>query len=121
MHATRAPRLEVFGREGTLVMHYNTNETGPAPPLELYRAATPGPGGRPGGWDPLDLRHLDAAQAHVDRARRAVLLEHLADCLAAGRQPELSLARARHTLEIMLKAMESARTGQAAELETTFD
>jgi predicted dehydrogenase len=120
VHATRAPRLEVFGREGTLVMHYNTNETGPAPPLELYRAATPGPGGRSGGWDSLDLGHLDAAQEHVDRVRRAVLIEHLADCLAGGRQPELSLARARHTLEIMLKAMESARTGQALELETTF-
>jgi predicted dehydrogenase len=120
MHATRAPRMEVFGREGTLVMHYNTNETGPAPPLELYRAGTPGPGGRPGGWDPLDLGHLGARQEHVDRVRRALLIEHLADCLRDGREPELGLARARHTLEIMLKAMESARTGEAVELETTF-
>lgn len=120
MHATRAPRLEVFGRAGTLVMHYNTNETGPAPPLELYQAATPGPGGRPGGWAPLDLGHLAEAQRHADLVRRAVLIEHLADCLRAGRPPELGVDRARHTLEIMLRAMESARTGEAVELETTF-
>ena len=120
MHATRAPRMEVFGREGTLVMHYNTNETGPHPPLELYQAATPGPAGRPGGWAELDLSHLDRAQQHVGRVRRALLIEHLADCLREGREPELSLDRARHVLEIMIKAMESARTGQAVGLETTF-
>ena len=120
MHATRAPRLEVFGREGTLVMHYNTNETGPHPPLELYQAATPGPAGRPGGWTPLELSHLDERQRHVDQVRRALLVEHLADCIRFERGPELSLDRARHTLEIMLKAMESARTGEAVDLETTF-
>jgi hypothetical protein len=49
-----------------------------------------------------------------------VLIEHLADCLREGRQPELSLAHARHALEIMLKAMESARTGTALDLGTTF-
>jgi predicted dehydrogenase len=120
MHATRAPRLEVFGREGTLVMHYNTNETGPHPPLELYRAATPGPAGRPGGWTPLELSHLDERQRHVDQVRRALLIEHLADCLHFERGNELGLDRARHSLEIMLKAMESARTGEAVDLETTF-
>jgi predicted dehydrogenase len=120
MHATRAPRLEVFGREGTLVMHYNTNETGPNPPLELYQAATPGPEGRPGGWAELDLSYLDRRQEHVGRVRRALLIEHLADCLREGREPELSLARARHVLEIMIKARESARTGEAVELETSF-
>jgi predicted dehydrogenase len=120
MHATRAPRLEVFGREGTLVMHYNTNETGPNPPVELYQAATPGPEGRRGGWAELDLSHLDRGQQHVGRVRRAVLIEHLADCLREGREPELSLARARHVLEIMIKAMDSARTGEAVELETSF-
>jgi predicted dehydrogenase len=113
MHATRAPRMELFGRSGTLVMHYNINETGPFPPLELYRAPA-------SGWADLDLGHLDEAQRHVDLVRRAVLVEHLADCLREGRQPELSLAHARHALEIMLKAMESARTGEALDLETTF-
>ena len=120
MHATRAPRMELFGREGTLVMHYNISESGPNPPLELYRAATPGPSGRAGGWASLDLSHLEPAQRHVDLVRRAVLVEHLADCLREGRQPELSLAHARHALEIMLKAIESARTGAALDLETTF-
>jgi len=120
MHATRAPRLEVFGREGTLVMHYNTNETGPNPPVELYQAATPGPHGRRGGWAELDLGHLDRGQQHVDRVRRALLIEHLADCVREGREPELGLARARHVLEIMIKAMESARTGAAVDLDTSF-
>jgi hypothetical protein len=48
------------------------------------------------------------------------VIEHLADCLREGRGPELSLTRARHVLEIMIKAMESARTGAAVELETSF-
>ena len=68
----------------------------------------------------LELSHLDERQRHVDQVRRALLVEHLADCLHFERGPELSLDRARHTLEIMLKAMESARTGEAAELETSF-
>ncbi len=117
-HATRAPRMELFGREGTLVMHYNINESGPHPPLELYRAGTAGPHGRAGGWTGLAVPA--PTQRHFDLVRRAVLVEHLADCLREGRQPELSLAHARHALEIMLKAMESARTGAALDLETTF-
>jgi predicted dehydrogenase len=120
MHATRAPRMEIFGREGTLVLHYNINETGTAPPLELYQAATSGPSGRAGGWARLDLSHLNERQRHVDLVRRAVLVGHLADCLRDGVQPELSLAHARHVLEIMLKAGESARTGLTLDLETGF-
>jgi predicted dehydrogenase len=120
MHATRAPRMEVFGREGTLVLHYNINETGTAPPLELYQAATSGPEGRAGGWARLDLSHLTGRQRQVDLLRRAVLVEHLADCLRDGVQPELSVAHARHVLEIMLKAGESARAGTTVDLETSF-
>jgi predicted dehydrogenase len=117
MPATRAPRMELFGSEGTLVMHYNINESGPEPPLELYRAPARG---RSGGWAELDLSHLRHRQQHVDAVRRAILLEHLADCLREERPPELSLDHARHALEIMLKARESARTGAALDLETSF-
>ena len=68
-----------------------------------------------------NLAHLEAAQRHVDLARRALLLEHLADCLQTGRAPDLSLERARHELEIMLGAMSSARSGEAVRIESTFD
>jgi hypothetical protein len=74
----------------------------------------------PPRWRGICFAHLEPAQHHVDLVRRAVLVEHLADCLREGREPELSLAYARHALEILLKAMESARTGEALDLETTF-
>jgi predicted dehydrogenase len=118
VHATRAPRMEIFGRGGTLVMHYNTIESGPNPHIECYE--TGAAGGR-GGWVVPNLAHLQPAQRHVDLARRALLLEHLADCLRTGRAPELSLERARHELEVMLGAMSSARTGEAVRIESTFD
>ena len=118
VHATRAPRMEVFGSQGTLVMHYNTIETGPGPQIECYET---GAAGGNGGWVTPNLAHLEAAQRHVDLARRALLLEHLADCLQTGRAPDLSLERARHELEIMLGAMSSARSGEAVRIESTFD
>ena len=48
------------------------------------------------------------------------MVKHLAECVAEDRHPMLSAEHARHALEIMLKAQESARTGRTLELETSF-
>jgi predicted dehydrogenase len=45
---------------------------------------------------------------------------YLARCLATGEQPLMTPEHAYHTLEIMLGALESARTGRRVDLRSTF-
>ncbi|MGW5363296.1 Gfo/Idh/MocA family protein [Actinopolymorpha pittospori] len=114
VHASRSPKLEIFGRKGTL----NILERGSESPLEVYRTdALPGVDGwvTPRGWP-----QLEAAQEWSAKLRRGILVDHLADCVRAKAQPVLSAEHARHALEIMLKVTESARSGKALELTTTF-
>jgi predicted dehydrogenase len=116
VNAARAPRIEVFGRDGTLNIAYNLNDAGAAP-LEVFRMdAAPGMG----GWITPTLEEVEDAEARVAALRRAILVDHLADCVEAGVPPVLSAEHARHGLEIMLKAHDSARSGRALELTTTF-
>lgn len=67
------------------------------------------------GWLPVQV-----AGGRADGWSLASGVEHLADCIREGRQPLISAEHARHCLELMLKAMEAARTGVAQELVTTF-
>lgn len=113
VNAAKSPQVEIFGRAGTINL-YNQHQNPNDPPLELFRLdAAPGidgwitPRGR--GPDPLQQRY-----------RRAIMVKHLVDCLNEDRHPVLSAEHARHALEIMIKAIDSARSGQAIELRTTF-
>jgi predicted dehydrogenase len=110
--ASRSPQMELFGSAGTLIV----NRPGTDPLTELFRLdAAP----RTSGW----ITPTDVGFPRNDRSRqlqRAVLLEHLLDCLDTGDDPILSAAHARHVLEIMLAAQTSAATGRVVELETTF-
>jgi predicted dehydrogenase len=114
VNAAKSPQLEVFGRAGTLNL-YSSMEGASGSGLEVFRLdAVPGVDGWivppwPDGFD-------DGQQ----RYQRAILVKHLVDCLAEGKRPILSAEHARHALEIMLKATESARTGKALDLRTTF-
>jgi predicted dehydrogenase len=69
-----------------------------------------------GEWDIPELPD----DAPLLTLHRAVLVDHLADCLSGRSRPMLNLEHARHVLEIMLKADESARSGRALDLTTTF-
>ncbi len=115
VHATRAPRMEVFGREGTLVMTYNINETGSA-------AAGAVPGGYT--WARWAARRVGRAGSEPPRRPAAACRPAAARgaSRAPGRTPGqgLSLAHARYVLEIMLKAQESARTGRAVNLAASL-
>jgi len=117
VNAAKGPQVEIFGRTGTINL-YNTFQDPSAPPLEVFRLdalpgldgwITPRPRGGPGS--PEDQRQ---------RYRRAILVKHLVDCLRENRRPVTSAEHARHALEIMLKAIESARQGRVLDLETTF-
>ena len=114
VNASRSPQIEIFCRAGTVVLNNPGQDPG-APPLELFRLdAAPGVD----GW--ITPRGRGGDEAQRQRYRRAILVKHLVDCLKSGEPPVLSAAHARHALEIMLKAVESARCGRALDLTTTF-
>ncbi len=115
VNAVKSPVIEIFGRTGTL--NLDTGEgipSGGGAPIEIFQAD----GSR--RWAPVDMTRYASRQAHLDNLRRAALVDHLVDCLERGHSPVLSAEHARHALEIMLKAAESARTGRAQDLTTTF-
>ena len=64
----------------------------------------------------LDMPREDRAA----RYSRAVLVDHLADCLHYGVHPLTGADRARHVLEIMLAAKTAALEGRTVELTTSF-
>lgn len=115
--AARGPKVEIYGRGGAININSGPRAEASAPPLEVYRTdAVAGVGGwiRPESWA------LSMAQERVDQLQRAILVDHLVDCVWERRRPVLSAEHARHALEIMLKALDSARTGQALDLSTSF-
>ncbi len=114
VNAARSPQIEIFCREGTIVLN-NQMQDPNAPPIEIFRFdAVPGVD----GW--ITPRGRGGADAQRQRYRRAIHVKHLVDCLVEDKHPVLSAEHARHALEIMLKAIESARSGRALDLATTF-
>ncbi len=113
--ASRSPRMEVFGLEGTLLV--NRGDVA-APPVEVYRLdAAPGLG----GW--ITPQSYDIFPVGSDRfaeLQRGSLIEHLADCVRDGVQPIASGRHARHVLEVMLAAQQSAREGRVIDVASTF-
>ena len=113
--ASRSPRMEVFGLEGTLLVN---REDVAGPPVELYRLdAAPG---LPGWITPQAYEIFPAPADRFAELARGVLIEHLADCVRDGVQPIASGRHARHVLEIMLAADQSAREGRVIDVVTTF-
>jgi predicted dehydrogenase len=111
VHASRSPKVEIFGRKGVI----NIINPG-GPDLEVYRTdLAPGVD----GWiAPNNYPQLEDERR--GKLRRALLVAELVDSLRSGRKPTLSAEHARHALEIMIAVHESARTGRVVELTTTF-
>jgi predicted dehydrogenase len=117
VNAARGPKIEIFGRGGTINLYERRAVRAGAPALEVYRVdAVPGIG----GWIVPESWTLTQEHERVEQLQRALLVDHLVDCVWEQRQPVLSAEHARHALEIMLKVTESARLGQALELTTSF-
>jgi predicted dehydrogenase len=112
---SRSPRMEVFGLEGTLLV--NRDDVA-APPVEVYRLeAAPGMA----GWiSPQTYEIFPVGSDRFAELARGVLIEHLADCIRDGVQPIASGRHARHVLELMLAAQQSAREGRVIDVVTTF-
>jgi predicted dehydrogenase len=113
VNAAKSPKIEIFGRAGTI----NLWDQG-GPPIEVFRLdAAPGVD----GWiTPRTTGMAFSLAAERDRYHRAVLVDHLVTCIREDKHPVASAEHARHALEIMIKSIESARTGKALELNSTF-
>lgn len=116
VNAAKSPQIEIFGREGTLNV-YNNYGPGPGVPLEVFRFdALPGID----GWITPRSELVSGSLGGGTDLRRASLVDHLADCILEDKHPVASAEHARHALEIMIKALESAKSGQVLDLTTTF-
>jgi predicted dehydrogenase len=72
------------------------------------------------GWiSPAPVDAL-AREDRAARYSRAVLVDHLADCISDGVAPVTGADRARHVLEIMLAAQTAARDARTVSLTTSF-
>lgn len=112
--ASKSPRLEMFGLEGTIIINRADVE---APPVEVYRLQA---GPDLAGWITPRRYGFPRGSDRFKELQRGVLVEHLADCLRDGTKPVASAEHARHVLEIMLAVERSAREGVSVELATTF-
>lgn len=112
VNASKSPRIEIFGRTGTL----NINGHGSQDAIDLYQMDYET---RTRGWLKPQLEWDEEADT-IEKMQRAVLVNELADSVHEGRKSILSAEHARHALEIMLMVDESARTGKVIELQTTF-
>lgn len=117
VHATKSPKVELFGRRGVINIYGPDNLDHPGgDALDLYRTdIAPNVDGwvSPESWP----------QIEDDRSEflaRAILVDHLADCLQHGVPNVLTAEHARHALEIMLAVETSSREGRVVELTTTF-
>lgn len=116
--ASKSPQLELFGQSGTILVNRpDATAVQGQLPIELYRVDAAA--GMSGWVTPQSVGNRPIVDRPAD-LERAVLLEHLADCLDSGQAPVVGLDRARHVLEIMVAAQTSAREGHTVELSTTF-
>lgn len=111
-----SPSLELFASDGTINLWEPFWATRGQPELEIYRD-----GDEASEWEEVDLSRIREAQDRFDTLGRAILVSHFVECREQGRRPVLSAEHARHALEVMLAAEESATTGCAVEVRSSFD
>jgi predicted dehydrogenase len=97
----RVPGVELYGTEGTIQM---IGEDWAPAGYEMWQNAT-------GSWQTFEE---GSNWPWTDGIR------HIIECIETGTPPVITPEHAYHVLEIMLKTMESGRTGQAIPIESTF-
>lgn len=98
----RVPGIELYGTKGTIQM---IGEDWDPNGHELWLNEV-------GAWQLYD--ETDPAWPWTDGLR------HLVECIREGRPPIITPEHAYHVTEIMIRALESGRDGQAKEVESTF-
>lgn len=103
MEASLAPRLEIYGSEGTLaVLETRSDEP---PDLRLYQSKTK-------SWTQVEVPPTPPV--------KDLGVLHLVDAIREGRPHLLTGEHGRHLLEIMTRAPVAAQEGRTVELETLF-
>jgi len=105
----KVPSVEIYGTEGSILLDGES-------PLAFYTRKKGFWGREMQGWFTFDEENLQTSP----ESRREASLEHLINCILGDKEPLPSVEWGRHVAEIMMKSMESASSGQAANLSTTF-
>lgn len=105
----RMPSVEIYGSEGSIFL-------GGESPLAFYTNKKRFWRREIQGWFMFDEESLQTSP----NSRREASVEHLIDCILNDKEPLPGIEWGRHVAEIMVKSMESARSGVAANLSTTF-
>jgi predicted dehydrogenase len=98
----RTPAIEIYGSEGTIQM---LGDDWAPRGYELWQ-------NKVGAWQLFE--ETDTGWPWTDGLR------HLVECIQAGTRPIITPQHGFHVLEIMTKAMEAGRTGQAQKINSTF-
>jgi predicted dehydrogenase len=98
----RVPAIEIYGSEGTVQM---LGDDWAPRGYELWE-------NRVGAWQLFE--ESDTGWPWTDGLR------HLVECIQAGTRPIITPEHGFHVLEIMTKAMEAGRSGQAQVIESSF-
>lgn len=109
MQASKSPDIEFFGSEGTVTL--NPYYYGEGPPVGLYAKKKESD---LKGWSTPVAAQAEETYSLGDG------IEHLVDCITQDKGPIISAEHGRHVLEIIVKAYESAKSGQVQKLTTTF-
>lgn len=108
MKASKGPSTSFYGSEGTIV---TPSRDGHGKDIEVYTEKDEVVGIR--GW----ITPLEAKKPNWTLANGVI---YLADCIREDKKPIISAEHARHVIEIMVMARESAESGQTQKLTTTF-
>jgi predicted dehydrogenase len=100
---SRAPQMELFGLAGTVAVDLLDVSA----PVETLLSGE--------SWQQEVIPHQRAAGPD-----HLLGVEHLVECISSGAQPIPSIDHAIHVIEIMEGAAESARSGRAVDVQTTF-
>lgn len=103
MQQYRTPALEVYGTTGTIQM---LGDDWDPDGYELWKNAV-------GAWQLFKETHPEWSWTDG--------LAHLVDCVRNDKQPVVKLDHARHVLEVMLAAQQSAKEGRRIAVESKFD
>lgn len=109
----KTPQIELYGTKGTMLMGGWCDASNP---LEVYTEDTI-LGSRAGWYKPVPPR---GGKPKPSMVWTVADLMHVVDCVITGEKPIISGEHCAHVIEIIEKAYESARTGKAVDLTTTF-
>lgn len=117
--SAKGPRMEVYGDQGTLNLYSRAEE----PPYELY-LDNPATGVR--GWLSYEESYRGSLAPYLGGQVAppwtfAEGVRHLVHSITHDTEPLIGGNLARHILEIMLAALESAQSGRVVDLATTFE